>query len=279
MLYKAAWLAILALCLCGASDAHELAWQQAQFANGSGNAPEPRRSAGCGAAGTGTGEFKPLATQVNGRDRSYHLRVPRKYDANRAYPLIFRWHGRGGDGLSGGLGIEFSAGDDAIIVGADGFNKTWDTSAASEDLAFFDSMLAAVEERYCIDRNRVFSYGFSAGGFFTNYLACERSDVLRASAAIAGGPSDGSCKGRVAGWFLHDTGDDAVPMDLGESARDRALAANGCSADASNAGDGCVRYAGCGSAPVVWCQSSGFGHDIRGDFAPPRVWKFFQQLR
>ena len=235
----------------------------------------PRHSPGCGIAATGTGRFETLALSVLDRDRTYHLRVPKSYDSKRPYPIVFRWHGRGGDGLSGGLDIEASAGEDAIVVGADGLHGSW----SSGDLAFFDRMLGAIEEKYCVDRDRVFSYGFSAGGFFTNLLACERGDVLRASASIAGGARGDKCHGKVARWFLHDVGDELVPISLGQAARDGALETNGCSSRTLDIGDGCVQYLGCDKAPVVWCQSQGFGHNIRSDFAPGRVWKFFQGLQ
>lgn len=76
--------------------------------------------------------------------------------------------------------------DDAIVVGADGLYVDW--SETSADLTFFDQMRDAMEKQYCIDHHHVFSYGFSAGGAFTNLLACERGDVLRARAAIASRP-------------------------------------------------------------------------------------------
>jgi poly(3-hydroxybutyrate) depolymerase len=246
-------------------------------AGGPDDAQARGRSAGCGTATTGTGHFERIAVRVRDRDRTYHLRIPGSYDPDRAYPLVFRWHGRGGDGLSGGLDIERSSGNEAIVVAADGLDKSW--RAGADDLALFDTMLETIEKHYCVDRGRVYSYGFSAGAYFTNRLACERGDVLRASAAIAGGYAPGGpCTGKVASWFLHDVDDDTVPVTQGRAALQRALAANGCTAETVDRGEGCVSYRGCGAAPVMWCQSYGYGHDIRGDFAPARVWKFFQDL-
>lgn len=242
----------------------------------------PNPSAGCGIAQQGSirlnGKFISIKTQVLDQERKYHLRLPRFYDPNRAYPLIFRWHGAGGNGLSGGLGIEFSARDNAIIVSADGLNGYWKVHGNSIDLPFFDNMLDTISNQYCVDRNRIFSFGFSAGGTFSNLLACERGDVLRASAAIASGSTSNNCKGKVATWLLHDQNDDAVPIARGKAARDQALATNGCSTNTVDEANGCVRYQGCDAAPVVWCESKGFGHNIRGDSAPAEAWKFFQSL-
>lgn len=260
------------------------------------------RSTGCGISRTGTGDFVPVKVRILDKDRTYHLRIPSTYDPNRAYPLVFRWHGYGGTGTGGGLDIEYSSGNDAIVVGPDGINKYWSVKTDAANLQFFDRMLETIESQYCIDRSRIFSYGYSAGSFFSNFLACERGDILRANAVIAGGLRGGNrkgrvatwlldtmdasgaisgsdnCKGRVATWFLHDQDDESVPIVKGKAARERALAINGCSTKTLDEGDGCVRYQGCEAAPVVWCETKGIGHNIRGDFAPPRVWKFFQQL-
>lgn len=238
-----------------------------------------QRITGCGIAQKGTGSFVPRNVRLLSQDRTYHLRIPSTYDPNRKYPLIFRWHGAGGNASSGGLNIEYSAGNDAIIVSADGLNNFWDVyTADSVDLRFFDAMLKTISNQYCIDSHRIFSYGFSVGGTLSNSLACQRSDVLRASAAVASGLFINNCKGKVATWLLHDVDDGAVPIAKGKSVRDRALARNGCSTDTVDEGNGCVRYQGCDAAPVVWCESKGFGHNTRGDYAPAQVWTFFQSL-
>lgn len=241
--------------------------------------PASQRSIGCGSAQTGTGSFVTMKMRVLDQDRTYHLRVPNTYDPNRAYPLIFRWHGAGGNGLRGGLGIEYKAKNNAIVVSAASLGRYWRINTDSIDLHLFDSMLETISNQYCIDRNRIFSYGFSVGGTFSNLLTCERGDVLRANAAIASGLAGSNCKGKVATWLLHDLNDDAVPIANGKAVRERALAANGCSTNTVDAGNGCVRHQGCDAAPVVWCETKGFGHDIRGDFAPAQVWKFFQSFQ
>lgn len=263
-------LMLILLCSCTVSSAPNV--------NEVSNVPVPNRSAGCGIIQAGTGNFMRMETRVLNQVRTYYVRIPINYDPNRAYPIIFRWHGSGGNGQSGGLDIEFSSGNDAIVVGTDGLNKNWDDDTASADLLLFDRMLETIEQRYCINHDRVFSYGFSRGGYFTNHLACERGNVLRASAAVAAGLRGSHCNGKVASWFLHDVGDATIPIGEGKTARDRALAMNGCTTKTIDQGEGCVRYQGCEADPVVWCESTGFGHNIRSDFAPSRVWKFFINL-
>lgn len=236
-------------------------------------------SPGCGLAQVGTNEFKPVQITIQEQARKYHLRVPANYDRERAYPLIFLYHGFGGNGLSGGLGIEHYANDNAIIASADGLNNAWGDATTANDLQLFDNMLETIATNYCIDSRRIFSYGFSMGGYFTNLLSCERGDVLRASAAIASWPRGNDCKDKVATWFMHDTDDQAIKVSQGQAARDKAIAINGCSQEFILDENGCKQYQKCQDAPVVWCQTSGFGHNIRGDIAPARVWQFFERFK
>ena len=238
------------------------------------------RSAGCGQAADGAGSFAMRSVRVAQRDRTYHVRLPNNYDPARAYPLIFRWHGYTGDGLSGGLDIEQAAGSAAIVVGADGLNAGWDDASQANDLALFDAMYDALSQRYCVDLGRVFSYGFSMGGGMSNLLSCERADKLRGVAAIAGyDRGQGTCTKPVAAWFLHDHDDDDVPVSEGWSARDRMLVRNDCSQAIMPTSDDCVRYQDCATGyPVVWCETNMLGHNIAGDTAPAEVWDFFRSL-
>lgn len=205
--------------------------------------------------------------------------VPKTYDSSRAYPVVFRFHGTGGNGTSGGLGIEFVSREEAIVVGPDGLDARWSNQNQENDLAFFDAMLETLEGEYCIDEGRVFAYGFSAGGGFTNLLGCERAEVIRATAAIASYDRGTTCGGPVAAWFHHDPSDNSVSIDRGIAARERVLERNHCSSESVAEGERCVRYQGCDAAtPVVWCETSGQGHNIAADFAPNAVWTFFKSL-
>ena len=244
-----------------------------------GDAGTSGRSVGCGKAATSNGSFEQRTIRVGDVDRVYHLRLPDNYSAARAYSLIFRWHGHTGDGLSGGLDIEGPAGRDAIIVGANGIDAAWTSESEANDLLLFDGMYDTLTQRYCVDLNRVFSYGFSMGGGMTNLLGCRRSDKLRATAAIAGfDRGTGTCARPVAAWFLHDENDDAVLFSQGTAARDRIRARNHCSTNTVPAGD-CVRYEGCDAGfPLVWCATRGRGHNIAGDTAPGQAWEFFRTL-
>lgn len=241
-----------------------------------------RRSSGCGKPHESSGSFESHVLQAGGRERKYHLLVPAGYDARRAYPLTFRFHGSGGDGLSGGLAIEQQTDDGAIVVSPDGLERGWSSAHHEADLALFDALLARLAATHCIDLARVYAYGFSMGAQLSELLACKRGHALRAIAAIAGWsdePAEARCTGTVAAWLAHDRDDEAVPLAKGQHARDRLLRQNECSQASEEAGAGCVRYLGCAAGePVVWCETRGLGHDIRGAEAPAKVWHFFSSL-
>jgi polyhydroxybutyrate depolymerase len=239
------------------------------------------RSAGCGKSGRGTGKYETARLKVDERDRGYALFVPSKYDAQRAYPVIVRLHGTGGDGLSGGMDIQLQSGQDAIIISPDGIDKGFTDTTEASDLKFFDSLLSTVGDSYCVDLDNVFAYGFSAGAGLAELLACKRGGALRGIAAIAGFPrgNGAGCQGPVAAWLAHDKDDEAVPLIGGTLARGRILQQNSCSATTMPDAPDCVRYTGCTEGyPVVWCESAGLGHNIRGDYAPKAVWDFFSSL-
>jgi len=56
----------------------------------------------------------------------------------------------------------------------------------NDDVQFTRDMVAALNQRLCIDSNRIFSTGFSNGGMMSNRLACEARDLFRGVAGVAG---------------------------------------------------------------------------------------------
>jgi polyhydroxybutyrate depolymerase len=54
------------------------------------------------------------------------------------------------------------------------------------DLAFVEQMLDAIEQNYCIDRNRIYATGLSSGGMLTHRLGCDMADRFAAIAPVSG---------------------------------------------------------------------------------------------
>jgi len=59
-------------------------------------------------------------------------------------------------------------------------------SSSRDDVGFIRALLDTVSKYYNIDTNRIYSTGFSMGGFMTNKLGCEMSDKIAAIASVSG---------------------------------------------------------------------------------------------
>ena len=274
------------------------------------NADKARRSTGCGqnppplgkivaGPGWGVGPDYTYSVKVQETDRSYVLRYPVNYDKSRAYPLVFLFHGTGGNGAEYDYTrVEQTAKNSgAILVLPNGLNYEWandtgwDTFGVSErDLAFFDVMWQQIRESYCIDESRVFASGHSIGGYMTNYLACERGNILRAIAPIAAGGSwnwalgdpGRSCTGNVAAMILHGRVDDTVNYEWGAAVRDYFLGANACS-EVTSPGmySSCKQYQNCSpNHAVEMCTFSDVNHsDFDWNVVGKLIWNFFEEQR
>jgi poly(3-hydroxybutyrate) depolymerase len=259
------------------------------------------QSLGCGHPGAHPGELTLTSTDGSGRPRTYLLRVPAAYDASRPYPLVFVFHGAGGNSRqSYSWGLQDAAGASAggIFVFPDGIAYKnlgigWDDAKDGYDLPFFDHMKKDIEARYCIDAARVFVAGFSWGGDFATLLACTRGAQIRAVAAnstddefkdsanyltYAGLPCAGGRHAAIR--FEHAAGGDKeypAPYFATTSRLYRYL--NSCTAASSeiaprSAGLVCESYESC-AAPYIECT---FDHAL-GHALPPQwaahTWEFF----
>jgi polyhydroxybutyrate depolymerase len=252
--------------------------------------PTPSNGCSKGAGGNKLGR----SLDVHGQERSYDLLVPSSYDKARSYPLVFVFHGGGGTSADARHTLDFSkvAKNDAIFVYPTARDGNWDLDTPADhnaDVAFFDALVALVEESHCVDRARVFATGYSNGGYFSNQLGCRRGDVLRGIAPHAGGgPFEGDdgyddngnlkCKGKaVAAMVFHGERDEEVSIDEGHRSLSHWKWANGCEDNSSGTSpDPCVSFAGCKN-PVVFCGVPELGHDVWSE-GTRSTWSFFSKL-
>lgn len=221
---------------------------------------------------------------VNGTDRQWWLWLPTGYDKSKPYPVIFNFHGCGGN--ENIVPMPKVAGDKAILVRGAGINPNgcWDQGPNGVDVKFFDQMLAEVSAKRCADTSRVFATGYSSGSWLVNSLECVRGDKLRATGTVAGGVQFGDdtpCVGKVARIFVHDHDDPENPISWGnDGERERMVEQNHCM-DATTPEDPapCARHNGCDPGyPVIWCETMGKGHNRQDDLAPAAFWKLFSSL-
>jgi poly(3-hydroxybutyrate) depolymerase len=246
---------------------------------------EPAGSAGCGIPATdATMQWGYHTVDVDGVMREYWVWLPEPYDPALPYPVVYQFHGcaDGDNPQSNNPPVQDQSGADAIHIRGRAVDSCWEASPGGPDVAFFDAMVADVEATWCADAARRFATGYSSGSFMTHRLGCERADMLRGVATIAGGSGGNDCPGRVAALLIHYADDPTVNISASIAARDLNLARNNCDAAApTNPVDPppCESYTGCDDGyPVVWCQTSGQGHSRQDGLSGPAFWGFLSAL-
>ena len=242
-------------------------------------------TAGCGLAAIDPSlQWSPHTIDVGGVLREYWVYLPMPYDPQRAYPVVYQWHGctDSEDRWNNNPPVQDQSGADAIHIRGKAVQSCWDSGPESADIAFFDALVGDVEATWCADPHRRFATGYSSGSFMTHRLACSRGAELRGVATIAGGQGGADCTGSVAALLIHDLDDQTVDISASIGARDDHLARNGCDAAAPTTAvdpSPCQAYAGCDDGlPVVWCQTAGQDHSRQDGLAAPAFWSFLAAL-
>lgn len=210
----------------------------------------PRPSAGCSATTVATGRRIEQTITVDGVERRYILDVPDTLEPGKPAALLFDFHGVGhsGAGLWEASGFrELAPRERFITVYPTGLPVTftrddrtfsgpgWEirTLAPNRDVDFALAMLDHLERSYCVDRARVFSTGFSNGGYFSHVLGCTHPERFAAVAPVSGGwIASWSCApSRPVPILIHHGRQDPV-IDVAEARRafDAWLAIEGCAA-------------------------------------------------
>jgi polyhydroxybutyrate depolymerase len=158
----------------------------------------------------------------------------------------------------------------------------------SPELPYFDAMLAAVEDEYCIDESKVFVAGYSSGAWFTALMACNRANVIRGVGWAAAGLqlNHAPCAGAVAAIVVRGQNDTGTPEAQTLTAVSDLVTRNGCSMATMPWDPGekafdtssCLAYQGCqAGAPVVYCAVPG-GHTDGGSITSQGFWKLWTSL-
>ncbi len=254
----------------------------------------------------------------DGLTREYIKYVPSSYDGSTAVPVVFCLHGLG-DNMNNfaGIGMNFVADTANFIVitpqaivdqlvGATAWNSGasylgYTLNGSVDDIGFFGAILDTLIDDYNIDETKVFSCGFSMGGFMTNRLGCEMNDRIAAIASVAGtiGGALNCTPGRaVPACHFHGTADSTVYYEgniYGNDAEDLAAfwaSNNNCGGTPTVAAlpdlmaDGLTithsLYSACDDgAEVELFRVDSAGHDwltpANDIFYTNEIWKFFMK--
>ncbi|KAI1126833.1 Alpha/Beta hydrolase protein [Nemania abortiva] len=191
------------LLLAGAGSASPAGLSSAHRASGCGKEPDVRLN-------------RRIAEELPS-GREYLFWVPPNYDPHRETPLVLSFHGATKTPAAQAdldlLTTPFFNTDHIVVYpssGEYGANKGryWQgapqTPASVDDVGFVLEVLDAMEERFCVDRARVYATGKSQGGLMTNNLAC---DPRSSSRIAAFAPVSGS-------YYVNVTGPACTPQTL-----------------------------------------------------------------
>ena len=175
-----------------------------------------RASAGLGVDTAGALVFGSL-------NRTYQLHVPANVE--RPAGLVINLHGAGETGSAQASLTNYNAVADQhgfVVVYPDGIDYSWaDGRGAStpdrqgvDDVGFLVALADRLTHEFNIAPGSVFATGLSAGAFMATRLACQRADVVAATAPVAGslGSAVPCAPSRPVSVFAtHGTADPVVP--------------------------------------------------------------------
>ena len=172
-----------------------------------------------------------------GNLRTFRVYIPAVYDGQTARPLVFQFHGVGSTAVDMENYTSFrSVADTAnfILITPDGmvgtflpagYGQTWNNFDFNlvDDVLFVSNLIDTLAGFFNIDTTRIYSAGFSNGGFMGYDLACRLNERIAAVASVGGSIgtsriSTCSPGQAVSVIEIHGTSDPVVPFDGGSFA-------------------------------------------------------------
>jgi polyhydroxybutyrate depolymerase len=290
--------AAIALSACGAGHGGSPASTPAASATSALTSSGPSGSSGCGTAappGSTT-----LAVTVAQRNRTVIVHVPAGYADSSKVPLVLNMHGSGSTAaeqeaftamdatadshnfivaypqglISEGSGFDWNVPGEPLVGGGEV------PAGSADDVTFLTTLVHVLEQRYCIDSDRVYATGFSGGSRIASQLACDASSTFAAIAPVSGLRHPTPCPATrpVPVLTFHGTADPVDPYgghgeaywtySVPQAAQDWG-AQDGCSSTPTtsqpDAGVTLTQYTGCnGGATVELYAIAGEGHEWPG---------------
>ena len=144
--------------------------------------------------------------QHGGLSREYLLYIPSNIDNLKNLPVIFNFHGYLGQAVqffnqtdlveiadNNGVVLVYPQGS-SLSTGASHWNaappnsssKSFVNKSNADDIGFFKELLNEINQDNMIDLNRVYVIGYSNGGMFSHFLACNTDNIIAAIGDVAG---------------------------------------------------------------------------------------------
>ena len=233
-----------------------------------------------------------MSVNVDGKSRTFIMHVPSAYKGTDPVPLVVDYHPIGGSGQGELSSSPYKGKTDpegVITLYPDGTAKPggmgngWNVGPCcsnDDDVKFSREMIKAVEEKVCINKQRVYATGFSMGGGMSNHVACFMSDIYAAVAPAAmdlNTTNSAKCSPErpVPIIMFRGTNDFVCKYQGGDSGFNDGLnflgaegnfkfwaQKNGCEGSPSKNSNGCDEYSKCkDGSKVILCTKQGGGHD------------------
>jgi len=136
----------------------------------------------------------------NGTERFYTIYVPEMYNEQDTVPLLFNFHG-----YTMNVEEQMFLGDMRSVADTAGFILVyplgtllessqeehwnvggWTIQSTADDIGFTQAMIDQLLQDYNINEDRIYSCGYSNGGYFSFKLACQLSDKIAAIGCVGG---------------------------------------------------------------------------------------------
>ena len=167
----------------------------------------------------------------------YRLYVPFNYDPAKSYPLVVHLHGAGlrgndnqrqlGSIMKSLLEMQAVNADQAIFVlpqcpeNEKWVDSSWskgeytvDSTPESNELKAVVELIGQLQETYNVDDKRIYSIGFSMGGYGTWDLLTRHPDLFAAGMPLCGGADStkAAALAEIPVWTVHGAKDPTVPV-------------------------------------------------------------------
>lgn len=228
------------LCSSGPSPSSVYTWlstasfttpvSSAYTSSGGGGASNPTGGSGGAAPGNQT-----RSVTVSGLGTfDYYLYIPSSYTPGTAMPVMFAFHGAGGAGTSPAA-AQSARNDWGTVASTNGFIVVAQASTGSgggwvpsNDSAILNEIINDVFAAYNIEQNRVYMWGFSAGGHYAHSLALQNANFFAGYGVSAGALQ------ALAGTGAPAAASRKIPVDLHVGSSDTTVPPSAVQSDRNN---------------------------------------------
>jgi len=211
--------------------------------------------------------------------RSWIVHIPPGYDGRKTFSAILNFHGNTSTASGQESWSKMSEKANAagfLVVYPEGYNKSWDVGRDCcgdalakniDDVGFARHIVQHLKENYCVDPDRIYVTGMSAGAGMAAKLACQAADLFAGAAVVSGAFISPPCNPvrPIAVQQFWGTSDPFVSSTDAYNTRDTYVAVDHCNTTPTrtytNNKATCDTYTGCDNGVrVAFCKIEGMGH-------------------